>query len=554
MTSKRVKNAKGIEHSHKCSSLTIKLWNIEILTLEGTNEEQQQQLTLQPALMILHKGKASLRRGVQETRMSRDTVYFCPAHTTFGIKGNDENPVMAVVFYFGIYKESEQGHRSQLEEVSADELLWDEDHFTLSSPDRLNLTCRVIYDHFQSDDDFKKWRAQAEFHELLIEILSVSSSKSKGEKKQGLEQAKEYMDTHYNEELSIDQLARIAEVSPKYFGDIFKKTYGQSVMEYLAQVRMSRAKQLMLGSSRILKDVAHMVGYKDEFYFSRKFKKTFGVSPSAYIKKKKNRIAIYGSTSLLGFLMPLNVIPYAAPLHPKWSRYYYHTLGPDIPIHLDAYRVNHNKIANLEKLQSSEPELIISAQGLENWEKERLQQIAPLYELPPDSEGWQKQLRWLAHLLNRNQEAEQWIESFHARRLAFCRTNAETANGRTLLAVRLYHHQLELHRSPGMSEVLFDYLQFSSPKMLEHPGDDVSLSVEKIQQIDTDNIVLLVRQDSETLEYWRRLQSTPDWMLIPAVREGKLHLLSSYPWREYSPIALEYMMEESCRIFSGNRP
>lgn len=95
----------------------------------------------------------------------------------------------------------------------------------------------------------------------------------------------------------------------------------------------------------------------------------------------------------------LNVIPYAAPLHPKWSRDYYHSFGPDIPVHLNAFRQNHNKTANLKKLEQSQPEFIICTQNLEVWEKEHLQQIAPIYELPNENMGWEMAKRYL-HLLS----------------------------------------------------------------------------------------------------------------------------------------------------------
>lgn len=549
----RVTGTKSLGKQRIFSSLTMKLWNIEVLKLE--NEILEQQLTIQPALIVLLRGEASLERADRTTRMSKDMIYFCPANTTFGVNGVDADPVSVGIIYFGFYQESELCSRNQLEEVNVAIILQDVDEFTLSSPDRLSLVCRSIYDYFQSDDDFKRWRAQLEFQQMLYEMISTSSLQSTGEKKQGLEQTREYIDNHFSEDLTIEQLASIADLSPKYYMDIFKKTYGQSAMEYLAQVRMNKAKQLMLGTGRILREVAHTVGYKDEFYFSRKFKKEFGISPSAYIKKRKNKLAVYGSSSLLGYLIPLDVIPYAAPLHPKWSRYYYHILGPDIPVHLDAYKLNHNKTANLERLQLSQPELIICSQGLELWEKERLLQIAPVYELPPESEGWQSQLRWAAHLLDKNEEAEQWIEAFHAKLLSSGGdTIRATQQQHTLLTMRLHHHQLSAHRNSGMREVLFENLGFLSPRLLNHYTADMSLSVKKIKEIDADYIVMLVRQDSETLEYWRQLQSSPDWMTIPAVREGRFHLLSSYPWREYSPIALEQMAEEAVKLFSGNCP
>ncbi|WP_422658116.1 AraC family transcriptional regulator [Paenibacillus sp. EC2-1] len=544
-----------IKNQHNFSSLTMKMWNIEVLKLE--NEILEQQLTIQPALIILMMGEASLERVDRTIQMSKDVVYFCPANTTFGISGKNAGSVSVVIIYFGWYKESEMSSRNQLEEVNVATVLHNIYDFTLSSADRLNLICRSIYDHSQSDEDFKRWRAQIEFQELLYEMLSSISLQSPSEKKQGLDQTREYIDNHYSDDLTIEQLASIADLSPKYYMDIFKKTYGQSAMEYLAQVRMNKAKQLMLGSQRIVREVAHTVGYKDEFYFSRKFKKEFGLSPSAYIKKRKNKIAIYGSSSLLGYLIPLHVIPYAAPLHPKWSRYYYNFLGPDIPIHLDAYRLNHNKIANLERLQLSQPELIICSPGLEAWERERLLQIAPVYQLPSDCEGWQNQLRWLAHLLDKHEEAEQWIAAFRTKLKSLgCGGDSlgKTQGSQTLLTARLHHHELISHRNLGMREVLFENLGFLAPPLLDNYSADVTLTVKEIKKIDADYMLLLVRQDSETLQYWRQLQSSPDWMTIPAVREGKFHLLSSYPWREYSPMALEQMVEQTPKFFSGNCP
>ncbi|UNK17546.1 AraC family transcriptional regulator [Paenibacillus sp. N3/727] len=543
-------NGKGKQHT-TFNSLTIKLWNIEVFTLEGMHLEQR--LTLQPALVVLLGGEASLEREDRKNRMGKEFAYFCPGGTTFGINRHGVESVSVAVIYFNFYKESLC--RRQLEEADAEKILQYNGALTLSSADRLSLFCRSIYEHFRSDDDFKQWRAQLDFQELLQEMLFLGNLNVKSDKTQGLERSREYMDNHYHEELTIDQLAGMAELSPKYYMDMFKKTYSLSAMEYLAQVRMNKAKQLMLGSGRILKEVAHMVGYKDEFYFSRKFKKEFGLSPSAYIKKRKNKLAVYGSTSLLGYLLPLNIIPYAAPLHPKWSWNYYHNLGPDIPVHLNAFRQNHNKTGNLEKLELSQPELIICSQDLELWEKERLQQIAPVYELPEESVGWEEQLLWMAHLLDKNVEAQQWIESFYSKLRSFRHEIFREIKDRpTLLTARLHDHELVSYRSHGIREVLFNNLDFLSPSLIGKMTDDVPLTVDKIKTMEADHIFLLVRQDSETLEYWRELQSSPDWMTIPAVREGRFHQISSYPWREYSPIALELMAEEAAKIFSGNCP
>lgn len=526
------------------------LWNIEFFT----GEILEQQLSTQSALIVLVGGEASLEMDKPTRRMEQDVAYYCPADATFGVRSHGRGPLSLFVIHFAMYIGSST-ERNHLAEADADRLLHGRDMLTVDSADRLSLWCRVMYDRFHSGDPLGRWRAGLEFQELLFEMISTDFLEADRGRIYGLERTKEYMDQHFEEELTIDKLAAIAKLSPKYYSDMFKKTYGLSATEYLAQIRMTRAKQLMLGSDRALKDVAHMVGYKDEFYFSRKFKKEIGLSPSAYIKTRKNKLALYGSSALLGYLTPLHMIPYAAPLHPKWSDKYYHLLGPDIPVHLDAYRQNHNRTANLDRLKQSRPELIVCSPGLETWEKETLMEIAPVHELPENSEGWEKQLRWLALLLDKNREAEQWIGSFRERlqdgKDELLANKIETPQ--KLLTARLHGQDLAFYRNQGMQEVLYDPMGLGG---LFAGYEDVegALKADEIRLWEADHILLLVRQDSETLEYWRRLQSAPDWLRIPAVQSGKLHRISSYPWREYSPVALEQMVEETVRIFSVNCP
>ncbi|MGV2806326.1 helix-turn-helix domain-containing protein, partial [Clostridium perfringens] len=118
------------------------------------------------------------------------------------------------------------------------------------------------------------------------------------------------------------QLARMANISPKYFVDLFKKTFGQTTIDYLTHVRMNHAKRYLAESDDRLRDIAQRVGYKDEFYFSRIFKKKVGMSPSEYARNSRQLIAAC-SSSIIGQLVALNVVPAAAPLDAKWTPYYY---------------------------------------------------------------------------------------------------------------------------------------------------------------------------------------------------------------------------------------
>ncbi|MDT2273883.1 ABC transporter substrate-binding protein [Paenibacillus larvae] len=100
------------------------------------------------------------------------------------------------------------------------------------------------------------------------------------------------------------------------------------------------------------------------------------------MKNRRRKIAAY-SAPILGQLLALNIIPFAAPLHPKWSAYYYKMYRTDIPVHLSAYRFNQDWESNIEALMSASPDLIIcSRDNLHPDEKEKLEQIAPVFLFP----------------------------------------------------------------------------------------------------------------------------------------------------------------------------
>ncbi|KKO51091.1 AraC family transcriptional regulator [Paenibacillus sp. DMB20] len=534
------------------SELTTRLWNVKMFNEPGLCLAQQ--LSVQPALIVMLRGEASLESEDGLIQLHEGTAYFCPGGKTFGLSGRSQSQALAFIFHFSIYR-AVCGSRRQLEETDGEQLVMGNEVWTFSSPDRLNLLCRSVYECFYHTGEIKRWRAQLDFQELLYEFFSELGERRTGSRKQGLELAKSYIDEHFFEDLTMEHLAGIAELSPNYFADVFKKTYGRSVMDYLTQTRMDKAKKLMLGSDCLLREVAHSVGYKDEFYFSRKFKKEFGFSPTAYIKKRKNKVALYGSTSLLGFVLPLEIIPYAAPLHPKWSNHYYHKFGPEIPVHLDAYRQNHYKTANLDKLEAAGPEIIICTDELESWEKERLRNMAPIHELQGANGDWRSQLSGLADLLDRKPEAAQWMESFRTKMIALHRKVTPTSKrSPKILSARFYHDQLVINDNRGGREVLFDHLGCRLPDLPHVMVDHMPLTWEMLRETDADHVLLLVRQDSETLEHWARLQSAPEWISLRHVREGRVHLLPSYPWREYSPFALEQMAESAVTFLSGNCP
>jgi len=95
-----------------------------------------------------------------------------------------------------------------------------------------------------------------------------------------------YIREHYEENISLNDIAGVVGVSLQYFSKIFKDETGKNYVEWLNRFRIEKAKELMNETGLTIKEVCFKVGYNDPNYFSRIFKKYEGVAPTDYINKK----------------------------------------------------------------------------------------------------------------------------------------------------------------------------------------------------------------------------------------------------------------------------
>lgn len=91
-----------------------------------------------------------------------------------------------------------------------------------------------------------------------------------------------YMDQHFTKTLSISDMAKDFDISEDYFYKVFKKATGQTPINYILQLRVQYAKQLLKTTDMSISDIGYEVGFDSSSYFSKTFKKLTGLTPRKY--------------------------------------------------------------------------------------------------------------------------------------------------------------------------------------------------------------------------------------------------------------------------------
>ncbi|NSC56351.1 response regulator [Dorea longicatena] len=118
---------------------------------------------------------------------------------------------------------------------------------------------------------------------LLKKIIGVRDTISGRRYSDIIEIAKDQIrKTYMSDEISLNTIAAEVGMSPSYFSSIFSKEMGKTFVEYLTEIRMDRAKELLMCSSMKISEIGYEVGYKDPHYFSYIFKKTQNCTPKEF--------------------------------------------------------------------------------------------------------------------------------------------------------------------------------------------------------------------------------------------------------------------------------
>ncbi len=161
---------------------------------------------------------------------------------------------------------------------------------TNDSFEELHAIMKMMFANLYEEKPFAEGFCHSLLHAFLIKVLTVTgntgAAMERPEDPMILGQRiKEYIDKHYMEQISLQDIGDALKVSTYYLAHIFKEMSGYSPVQYLLRRRIGEAQTLLISTDYSILRISEMVGYETQSYFSLQFTKHVGMSPMQYRQK-----------------------------------------------------------------------------------------------------------------------------------------------------------------------------------------------------------------------------------------------------------------------------
>jgi ABC-type Fe3+-hydroxamate transport system substrate-binding protein len=401
-----------------------------------------------------------------------------------------------------------------------------------------------------AEDALLSLHRHVRFQELIYDVLSArNAAKAVKDPRLAIERTIAYLEKHYGEDIEIGGLAEREGLSRWRFERHFKALTGRSPLDYLTALRMNKAKELLSRQEQRVGEVAALVGYRDEYYFSRKFKQAFGMPPSRYAHGGCGTDQRIFSIQYLGELLALGVLPVGS------NNALLRTI-PEAPRSIRG--VEDLPQINLHQLSGLSPNLILFPSYLDRLTADQLSGIADAVKVDWESDVYTR-LRAMGRLLKREEEAERWIERYEKKairtrdRLEHCVREGETA------AAFIYHEDgLFVYAGHHFGHSLYQGIGFEPTAGVRSLMDrDPNTKWKRIEPVDLpyyagDRVFFALAHSGRMAEAGHRMLQHPAWQELPAVQEGKSYVVSD-DWANYNPITLDKHLDHLARCLQVRR-
>lgn len=505
-------------------------------------------------LLALAAGSGSLEINNQTYELTEGSVVLLPANTPAFVTTILQQPFHAYKLAIGVQEQTLPAHAMLREsEFASAKLLLLPNEPAILSP------MKELYLHRLPDHELRHVQNQILFHQIILQVLEKQAVRHVVTEQPSMERSITYLENHFSEKITREHLAAMAGVSLSHYSTLFKQLTGFSPNEYLSRLRIHHAMGQLLNGSGTLRDIALKVGYKDEFYLSRRFKQQTGASPSGYSRTVFQRVAVlltpYTSHLLLLGLEPAVTI--------SESSEYLNLADQESPQSMKFISTSSSVEQMKSGLLEANVELIIAAEqhmkefGLNSGQ---LWGVAPIVEIPWMELGWKDHLRLIAKAVQRNERAEQWLAEFEQEELearALVQHSEAVKDIVTILVIK--PDRLLIYGARNAGYVIYQSLGLRAPALIEAEiqklGDrfhSVPVDVSELAEYAGDRFLIIVFPDAKgSTAHSEAVFSSPYWSQLPAVQQKKIHILDLDEWVPYNPASIRLQLARAVALFEA---
>ncbi|MGE6526784.1 helix-turn-helix domain-containing protein [Bacillus safensis] len=346
-----------------------------------------------------------------------------------------------------------------------------------------------------------------------------------------IEMILQYMAQHYEKKLTRKDLAHKMGFHESYFSTFFKQSMGQSVSDYIAQIRIDEAKKRLLQTDDQIQMIARQVGYTDSLYFSRKFRQKTGRSPSQFRNNRRpERIAAFQFVGLLGALgirpvcIDQDTFHHSDILKDQLAG----TLVIDEHTPDDVFKSLQLDLIIIPNYFYSKPALI-----------KRLERIAPVLVLPYAGGHVVQEVLTTGRQLGREKEAEDWVKRFeHLSQKARNDLSSFREKGETVAIYEMRGHDKVYMWSYDARGAfyLYETLDLKPPKtILEEvllPNQHTVIPLERLREYEADHMFFIVGVEHGWYEQMdQRMEESDVLRQLSAVKNGTFYPLKLEDFR-----------------------
>ncbi|RXZ78833.1 helix-turn-helix domain-containing protein [Paenibacillaceae bacterium] len=415
-----------------------------------------------------------------------------------------------------------------------------------------------LYFHRSPAHEARHVQNQIVFHQIIFQVLEQQDAKYGSSEQPSMERSIAYLENHYSDKISREQLAAVAGISRSHYSTLFKQLTGFSPSEYLTRLRVHRAMELLISGSGTLREIALKVGYKDEFYLSRRFKQQTGASPSGYNAMSLQRVAVLRSP-YASHLRLLGLEPVVAIAE---SSEYVNTSDLQKPQSMVFLNIDSSVEQIKSALLESRTELIIAARRhlqMMGLTISQLRPVAPVVEISWMEIGWKEHLRLIARAVQRSERAEQWLTVFEHEEQAARLLVQQSAVAKEIVTILVFKpEEMLVYGARNVGYVMYQSLGLQPPalirKEMEQLGDQfhsIPIALAELAHYAGDRLLVIVYPDAKgSTAHAERIFESPDWSDLPAVQHDRVHLLDLDEWVPYNPVSIRLQVQRAVALFT----